>query len=156
MCVRHWLRRRNEVSRSLRKDYCIELLVSSYSTPKTSSCYNKDQTLRLLFQVRCFTNTCCSHPLSNPGELEENDAIGVRRAAQRRLKAELGIPLEEGRLAAFCPHPQVEVFSLQDYRHAVNRSYLLHKRVRFLCIKNTNNNLNKPSQSCKSEATRTP
>ncbi|XP_007539627.2 isopentenyl-diphosphate Delta-isomerase 1 [Erinaceus europaeus] len=43
----------------------------------------------------CFTNTCCSHPLSNPGELEENDAIGVRRAAQRRLKAELGIPLEE-------------------------------------------------------------
>ncbi|PNJ08454.1 IDI1 isoform 3, partial [Pongo abelii] len=43
----------------------------------------------------CFTNTCCSHPLSNPGELEENDALGVRRAAQRRLKAELGIPLEE-------------------------------------------------------------
>ncbi|KAM5235323.1 isopentenyl-diphosphate Delta-isomerase 1 [Ctenodactylus gundi] len=43
----------------------------------------------------CFTNTCCSHPLNNPGELEENDAIGVRRAAQRRLNAELGIPLEE-------------------------------------------------------------
>ncbi|MEJ1284478.1 isopentenyl-diphosphate delta isomerase 2 [Cricetulus griseus] len=45
----------------------------------------------------CFTNSCCSHPLSNPGELEENDAIGVKRAAQRRLKAELGIPLEEVR-----------------------------------------------------------
>lgn len=43
----------------------------------------------------CFTNTCCSHPLSNPSELEEKDAIGVRRAAQRRLKAELGIPMEE-------------------------------------------------------------
>lgn len=43
----------------------------------------------------CFTNSCCSHPLSNPGELEENDAIGVKRAARRRLKAELGIPLEE-------------------------------------------------------------
>ncbi|XP_052585200.1 isopentenyl-diphosphate Delta-isomerase 1 isoform X1 [Peromyscus californicus insignis] len=43
----------------------------------------------------CFTNSCCSHPLSNPGELEENNAIGVKRAAQRRLKAELGIPLEE-------------------------------------------------------------
>uniref|UniRef100_A0A8W4FQB3 isopentenyl-diphosphate Delta-isomerase n=1 Tax=Sus scrofa TaxID=9823 RepID=A0A8W4FQB3_PIG len=43
----------------------------------------------------CFSNACCSHPLSTPGELEENDAIGVRRAAQRRLKAELGIPLEE-------------------------------------------------------------
>lgn len=43
----------------------------------------------------CFTNTCCSHPLSNPGELEEKGAMGVRRAAQRRLLAELGIPLEE-------------------------------------------------------------
>ncbi|XP_048957367.1 isopentenyl-diphosphate Delta-isomerase 1 isoform X3 [Canis lupus dingo] len=43
----------------------------------------------------CFTNTCCSHPLSNPQELEESDAIGVRRAAQRRLEAELGIPMEE-------------------------------------------------------------
>nr|XP_009682250.1 PREDICTED: isopentenyl-diphosphate Delta-isomerase 1 [Struthio camelus australis] len=43
----------------------------------------------------CFSNTCCSHPLSYPLELEENDAIGVRRAAQRRLKAELGIPMEQ-------------------------------------------------------------
>ncbi|XP_078519425.1 isopentenyl-diphosphate Delta-isomerase 1 isoform X2 [Lissotriton helveticus] len=43
----------------------------------------------------CFTNTCCSHPLHNPEELEEPSAIGVRRAAQRRLKAELGIPMEQ-------------------------------------------------------------
>lgn len=43
----------------------------------------------------CFTNTCCSHPLSTPLELEENNAQGVRRAAQRRLRAELGIPLEQ-------------------------------------------------------------
>lgn len=38
-----------------------------------------------------FTNTCCSHPLSFEAELEEKDAIGVRRAAQRKLKHELGI-----------------------------------------------------------------
>ncbi|XP_015278693.1 PREDICTED: isopentenyl-diphosphate Delta-isomerase 1 isoform X2 [Gekko japonicus] len=43
----------------------------------------------------CFTNTCCSHPLSTPLELEENNTIGVRRAAQRRLQAELGIPMEQ-------------------------------------------------------------
>ncbi|XP_061613438.1 isopentenyl-diphosphate Delta-isomerase 1 isoform X2 [Phyllopteryx taeniolatus] len=43
----------------------------------------------------CFTNTCCSHPLHTDGELEEKDAIGVRRAAQRRLNAELGIPVEQ-------------------------------------------------------------
>ncbi|XP_058504099.1 isopentenyl-diphosphate Delta-isomerase 1 [Solea solea] len=43
----------------------------------------------------CFTNTCCSHPLHTDSELEEKDAIGVRRAAQRRLKAELGIPMDQ-------------------------------------------------------------
>lgn len=43
----------------------------------------------------CFTNTCCSHPLHTDSEMEEKDAIGVRRAAQRRLKAELGIPMDQ-------------------------------------------------------------
>lgn len=43
----------------------------------------------------CFTNTCCSHPLHTASELEEQEAIGVRRAAQRRLKAELGIPMDQ-------------------------------------------------------------
>ncbi|XP_040022532.2 isopentenyl-diphosphate Delta-isomerase 1 [Gasterosteus aculeatus] len=43
----------------------------------------------------CFTNTCCSHPLHTDSELEEKEAIGVRRAAQRRLQAELGIPMEQ-------------------------------------------------------------
>uniref|UniRef100_A0A0D9RNM9 Nudix hydrolase domain-containing protein n=1 Tax=Chlorocebus sabaeus TaxID=60711 RepID=A0A0D9RNM9_CHLSB len=42
-----------------------------------------------------FTDSRCSHPLYNPAELEENDAIGVRRAAQRHLQAELGIPGEQ-------------------------------------------------------------
>lgn len=41
----------------------------------------------------CFTNTC-SYPLSHKGELEENDAIGLR-AAQRSLKAELAIPMAQ-------------------------------------------------------------
>ncbi|XP_072534794.1 isopentenyl-diphosphate Delta-isomerase 1 [Salminus brasiliensis] len=43
----------------------------------------------------CFTNTCCSHPLYTPEELEEDAAKGVRRAAQRRLQAELGIPMNQ-------------------------------------------------------------
>lgn len=43
-----------------------------------------------------FTNTCCSHPLAEiPNEMEEKDAIGVRRAAIRRLNYELGIPSNE-------------------------------------------------------------
>uniref|UniRef100_F6VIN8 isopentenyl-diphosphate Delta-isomerase n=1 Tax=Monodelphis domestica TaxID=13616 RepID=F6VIN8_MONDO len=42
-----------------------------------------------------FTDSCSSHPLSNCQELDENNAIGVRRAAQRRIHAELGIPLEQ-------------------------------------------------------------
>lgn len=59
---------------------------------------------RLLLQQRSlakitfpeyFTNTCCSHPLYRPEELEENEEKGVRRAAQRKLGHELGIPPEE-------------------------------------------------------------
>ncbi|XP_071158197.1 isopentenyl-diphosphate Delta-isomerase 1-like isoform X2 [Mytilus edulis] len=42
-----------------------------------------------------FTNTCCSHPLNTDPELEEGNAIGVRRAAQRKLKHELGISPEQ-------------------------------------------------------------
>ncbi|XP_012275985.1 isopentenyl-diphosphate Delta-isomerase 1 isoform X2 [Orussus abietinus] len=43
-----------------------------------------------------YTNTCCSHPLAKiPGEIEEEEALGVRRAAQRRLGYELGIPPEQ-------------------------------------------------------------
>jgi len=47
-----------------------------------------------------FTNACCSHPLNFPAELAEDDQLGVRRAAQRKLKQELGVipsevPLED-------------------------------------------------------------
>ncbi|CAG8477400.1 7849_t:CDS:2 [Funneliformis caledonium] len=43
----------------------------------------------------CWTNTCCSHPLNTPLELEEAAQIGVRRAAQRKLEHELGIKPEK-------------------------------------------------------------
>jgi len=48
-----------------------------------------------------FTNTCCSHPLYSPDEIDERDAIGVKRAAQRKLKHELGIDPEQVPLQDF-------------------------------------------------------
>ncbi|PRD33229.1 UNVERIFIED_CONTAM: Isopentenyl-diphosphate Delta-isomerase 1 [Trichonephila clavipes] len=45
-----------------------------------------------------YTNTCCSHPLYIDSELEEIKALGVKRAAQRRLSIELGI--EQDAIAA--------------------------------------------------------
>ncbi|MBZ3883558.1 Isopentenyl-diphosphate delta-isomerase 2 [Sciurus carolinensis] len=42
-----------------------------------------------------FSDSCSSHPLYNSTEMEEKDALGVRRAALRRLQAELGIPPEQ-------------------------------------------------------------
>eukprot|EP00095_Tigriopus_kingsejongensis_P009104 snap_masked-scaffold295_size218279-processed-gene-1.19 protein:Tk09104 transcript:snap_masked-scaffold295_size218279-processed-gene-1.19-mRNA-1 annotation:"isopentenyl-diphosphate delta-isomerase i" len=43
-----------------------------------------------------WTNTCCSHPLACPDEQDvSNEAIGVRRAAQRRVQAELGIEAQD-------------------------------------------------------------
>ncbi|XP_074051181.1 isopentenyl-diphosphate Delta-isomerase 1-like [Macrotis lagotis] len=43
----------------------------------------------------CFSDSCSSHPLYEPLEMEENDAIGMKRAAKRRLHVELGIPQEQ-------------------------------------------------------------
>nr|KAJ3418833.1 isopentenyl-diphosphate delta-isomerase idi1 [Polyrhizophydium stewartii] len=40
-----------------------------------------------------FTNTCCSHPLMVQDELDGE--AGARRAAQRKLEHELGIPAHE-------------------------------------------------------------
>ncbi|XP_052013414.1 isopentenyl-diphosphate delta-isomerase 2 [Apodemus sylvaticus] len=42
-----------------------------------------------------FTDSCSSHPLYVPDELEEEDAVGVRRAALRRLQVELGVPQDQ-------------------------------------------------------------
>ncbi|XP_021510607.1 isopentenyl-diphosphate delta-isomerase 2-like [Meriones unguiculatus] len=42
-----------------------------------------------------FTDSCSSHPLYTPEELEEKDAVGVRKAALRCLQAELGISQEQ-------------------------------------------------------------
>jgi len=40
-----------------------------------------------------WTNSCCSHPLAQDGE--EEGVRGVKRATQRRVNIELGIPYEE-------------------------------------------------------------
>lgn len=43
-----------------------------------------------------WTNTCCSHPCLNYyGEIEEHDAMGVRRAARRKVEHELGIDVSK-------------------------------------------------------------
>ncbi|KAK6544555.1 isopentenyl-diphosphate delta-isomerase idi1 [Orbilia ellipsospora] len=68
---------------------------------------------RLLLQQRAdekitfpglWTNTCCSHPLGIPGETGdtlEAAIVGVRRAAQRKLDQELGIPAKQVPLDKF-------------------------------------------------------
>jgi len=42
-----------------------------------------------------FTNTCCSHPRYNDVELNEDNSLGIKIAAQRRLNFELGISIDE-------------------------------------------------------------
>ncbi|CEI87804.1 isopentenyl-diphosphate delta-isomerase idi1 [Rhizopus azygosporus] len=69
-----------------------------------------DSQNRLLLQQRAsekitfpdmWTNTCCSHPLNTPSELIEEDQLGVRTAAQRKLQHELGIIPEQVPLDKF-------------------------------------------------------
>ncbi|XP_014298697.1 isopentenyl-diphosphate Delta-isomerase 1 [Microplitis demolitor] len=62
-----------------------------------------------------YTNTCCSHPLIEiPGESEESDAIGVRKAARRRLFYELGIPTSEINLNEFYYLTRIHYHALGD------------------------------------------
>ena len=42
-----------------------------------------------------WANTCCSHPLYEPWEMEVKDHLGVKRAAIRKMDQELGIPKEQ-------------------------------------------------------------
>ncbi|GMY13928.1 isopentenyl-diphosphate Delta-isomerase I [Fagus crenata] len=50
-----------------------------------------------------WTNTCCSHPLFRDSELIEENVLGVRNAAQRKLLDELGIPAEDVPVDQFFP-----------------------------------------------------
>ncbi|CAA0814351.1 Isopentenyl-diphosphate Delta-isomerase I-chloroplastic [Striga hermonthica] len=50
-----------------------------------------------------WTNTCCSHPLYRESELIEENALGVKNAAQRKLLDELGIPSEDIPVDQFIP-----------------------------------------------------
>ncbi|PUZ65986.1 hypothetical protein GQ55_3G269900 [Panicum hallii var. hallii] len=50
-----------------------------------------------------WTNTCCSHPLYRESELIEENCLGVRNAAQRKLFDELGIVADELPLDQFIP-----------------------------------------------------
>ncbi|WFD29229.1 isopentenyl-diphosphate Delta-isomerase [Malassezia sp. CBS 17886] len=69
------------------------------------SCFLFDPTTgRLLLQKRApekitfpnmWTNTCCSHPLAVRAELDTEGQMGVKRATQRKLEHELGVPPEQ-------------------------------------------------------------
>ena len=49
-----------------------------------------------------WTNTCCSHPLYEEDEItSENNHIGIKRAAKRRLTYELGIQESQLNLNSF-------------------------------------------------------
>ncbi|XP_030846165.1 isopentenyl-diphosphate Delta-isomerase 1 isoform X2 [Strongylocentrotus purpuratus] len=48
-----------------------------------------------------WANTCCSHPLHFDEEMELKDALGVKRAARRKLKHELGIEPEQVPIEGF-------------------------------------------------------
>jgi geranylgeranyl diphosphate synthase type I len=59
-----------------------------------------DSQHRLLLQQRSgdkvtfpgvWANTCCSHPLHDKGELDVENAMGVKRAAVRKMEQELGV-----------------------------------------------------------------
>lgn len=62
-----------------------------------------------------YTNTCCSHPLAEiPEEMIEQNQFGVRRAAQRRLAYELGVPLTQALPSDFCYLTRIHYYDKGD------------------------------------------
>nr|CAN60167.1 hypothetical protein VITISV_038547 [Vitis vinifera] len=48
-----------------------------------------------------WTNTCSNHPLYRESEFVDENALGVRNAAQRKLLDEPGIPAEDAPVGQF-------------------------------------------------------
>jgi isopentenyl-diphosphate delta-isomerase len=62
-----------------------------------------------------WANTCCSHPLTDiEGEAEEEGHMGVKRAAQRKLEHELGIPPASVPLDSFTFMTRVHYLAAAD------------------------------------------
>jgi len=80
-----------------------------------------------------WTNTCCSHPLYIPDELDEDNEIGVKRAAQRKLYQELGIPAEDVPLSAFHCVSRIHYLAESDAtwgEHEVDYILIVKRNVR--------------------------
>ncbi|XP_056375490.1 isopentenyl-diphosphate Delta-isomerase 1-like isoform X2 [Hyla sarda] len=79
-----------------------------------------------------YSDTCCGHPLNIPMETEEEKATGVRRAAQRRLNAELGVPLEQVKPDEFLNLTRIHYKARSDAiwgEHEIANVLLLQKDV---------------------------
>ncbi|KAG5674850.1 hypothetical protein PVAND_004795 [Polypedilum vanderplanki] len=81
----------------------------------------------------CYTNACCSHPLYDlENEREELNAIGIKKAAQRRLNFELGIPTSQVRPENFHYLTRIHYLDKGDGKygeHEIDYILFLQKNV---------------------------
>ncbi|KAL5203098.1 hypothetical protein ABZP36_014050 [Zizania latifolia] len=92
--------------------HLMEKIDSGYVLHRAFSVFLFNSKYELLLQQRSatkvtfplvWTNTCCSHPLYRESELIEENCLGVRNAAQRKLFDELGIQAEDLPVDEFIP-----------------------------------------------------
>ncbi|CAD7084311.1 unnamed protein product [Hermetia illucens] len=80
-----------------------------------------------------YTNACCSHPLFDiTEEREESNAIGIRKAAQRRLNYELGVPYDQAKPEDFHYLTRIHYENTGDGiwgEHEIDYILFLHKNV---------------------------
>ena len=89
------------------KRACHEVVEGSSPLHRAFSLFVFNDRDELLLQQRSdtkitfpslWTNTCCSHPLATPTEMQEEEQLGARSAAQRRLGLELGVPHSQAKV----------------------------------------------------------
>ncbi|PXY75203.1 MAG: hypothetical protein CXX81_19020, partial [Methanobacteriota archaeon] len=75
-----------------------------------------------------WANTCCSHPLDIEDETEMEGDLGVKRAAIRKMKQELGIPAEQ------LPIEDFHLITKMHYRARADIKWIEHELDHILLI----------------------
>lgn len=106
-----------------------------------------DDRSRLLLQKRAkkkvtfpglWSNTCCSHPLNDETERTEIDSMGVRHAAIRRVKEELGVSISLGLVNDIKPVTRIH-YEARSSEEWIEKEidHILFLRANVVCDVNT-------------------
>eukprot|EP00252_Welwitschia_mirabilis_P026856 TRINITY_DN896_c0_g1_i2.p1 TRINITY_DN896_c0_g1~~TRINITY_DN896_c0_g1_i2.p1 ORF type:complete len:247 (+),score=29.43 TRINITY_DN896_c0_g1_i2:299-1039(+) len=117
--------------------HLMEKIESENVLHRAFSVFLFNSNLELLLQQRSatkvtfplvWTNTCCSHPLYRESELIEENYLGIKNAAQRKLYDELGIAPEDLPVDQFVPLGRILYKAPSDGKWGEHEFWMFKKK----------------------------